>query len=58
MSVNQRLNFGFGRRMKIRYKNLFLPSLLVDEYTKLYFSSGNRYIEGISHRLAVTSQAR
>ena len=24
----------------------------------LYISNGNRYIEGISHRLSVTSQAR
>ena len=37
MSVNQRLNFGFGRCMKIRYKILFLSTLLVDENIKIVF---------------------
>ena len=47
--------------MKIRYKNLFLSSVLLLIIMKLqilYISNGNRYIEGISHRLSVTSQAR
>ena len=43
----------------MKIKNLFLSCFVINsgKIQSFYFSNGNRYIEGISHRLSVTSQA-
>ena len=46
MSINQRLNFEYCHFYELMKRE------------SMYFSNGNRYIGGISHRLSVTLQAR
>ena len=57
MPINQRLNFGF----KGLHENQIQESafaVLINSLQSFYFSNGNMYIRGISHRLSITSQAQ
>ena len=44
----------------MKIKNLFLSCFVINsgKIQSLYFSNENRYIEGVSHRLSVTSHTR
>ena len=51
ITVDQRQNLVLGEYVKIRYKNLFLSSSLVDANSKFVNLYKNMYIGDRSHRI-------